>query len=233
MKTVIVFARTPILGQVKTRLAREIGLESALGLYVAMLRDSLAKASLLSRLVAGESVLAHTSMGSIETEGDAFRLLRDEWRGLFWEQPEGDLGVRMHGAIGWALGRGASSVALLGTDAPDFRVDDVAAGFERLERHETDVLLGPARDGGFWTLVCARTLPGKAFELDWERGATLASLRANLQESGVKVSCEMSQGDDVDDLPSLKRLCLRLSEGAPKYLEAPHTALWLQENGWL
>ena len=232
MRTIILFARAPQRGRVKTRLAREIGEDAALGIYVAMLRDSLDKAARLAKIIEGEAIVAYTPHDALEIPaGDGAPSLRELWSGSSWPQPAGDLGARMHGAIEWAFGRGASAVALLGADVPDMSLSTLSANFRILSEEfgRLDVMLEPARDGGFWTLLCSRALPQEAFDVDWNQDATCEPLRANLEALGLRVRVASRLGEDVDDLAALQRLARRLR---PKPPEAPRTFEWLRKNGW-
>lgn len=234
MRTIILFARAPQRGHIKTRLARDIGEQAALGLYVAMLGDSMVKAARVAAMVAGEAVLAFTPRNAMDLEaGDGAPSLRELWRGSSWPQPEGDLGARMHAAIKWGFERGSQAVAVLGSDVPDMDAGNLGIGFGWLRRgwiaQNTDVLLGPSRDGGFWTLMCSRALPRSAFELDWNQDETCAPLQANLERHGLRVKRWLDKADDVDDFEALCRLNARLR----KYpASAPRTSLWMQQNGW-
>ena len=232
MRTIILFARAPQRGRVKTRLARQIGEDAALGIYVAMLRDSLAKSARLAEMIEGEAIVAYTPHDALELPaGDGAPSLRELWSGAVWPQPEGDLGARMYGAIEWAFGRGASAVALLGADVPDMSLSTLSANFSTLsaELERLDAILEPARDGGFWTLMCSRILPPEAFDVDWNQDATCEPLRANLEALGLQVRVASRLGEDVDDLAALQRLARRLRQ-MPQ--AAPRTAHWLRENGW-
>ena len=236
MRTIILFARAPQRGRVKTRLARQIGEAATLGAYVAMLRDGLAKAARLADLVGGEAVLAYTPREAMELAAqDGAPSLRELWSGAAWAQPQGDLGARMHGAIEWGFGRGASAVTLLGADVPEMDLACLRDGFEMLSepplqgQAQAEAVLYPARDGGFWALSCRRRLPLEAFEVDWEQDETCEPLRANLEAFGLRVMRASRVCEDVDDMAALQGLAHRLRE---KPQEAPHMARWLRENGW-
>jgi rSAM/selenodomain-associated transferase 1 len=228
MKMVFVFARAPQLGRVKQRLARGIGAESALSIYVAMLRDSLHNTERVAQATGGRAVLAFTPADALDEDdlGGASGL-REMWSGELWPQPEGDLGARMHGAIAWAFGRGASAVALLGADVPDLCVAEAERAFGLLDSSSVDVVLGPARDGGFWILACRSVLPHESFNLDWEQDETCAPLQKNLEAHGLRVLDDVAVADDVDDVRALQRLAERLRT-QPEL--APHTAQWLREH---
>ena len=129
-RRVAVFTRVPILGDVKTRLAEEIGSESALSCYVQLLRGTLDAVSQWDAEIWYEGVLADRSW----TDGLPVN-----------PQPDGDLGERMFAAFsnGCRL--------LLGCDCPIVNEDYIQHAFEALQLH--DVVLGPVEDGGYFLIA--------------------------------------------------------------------------------
>jgi hypothetical protein len=191
----IVFAKAPRLGAVKSRLARDIGALAALRFHEATLAALLAA-------VAGDRrwrcVLAVTP--------DRFaREARRTWRRLprgvaVVPQGEGDLGLRMRRAID-ALPPGPA--VLVGSDIPELGRREVEAAFASLGRH--DVVFGPALDGGFW-LVGERRLrrvAGLFRCVRWSSPSTLADVLANL---GPGLShALLAPLSDVDDGAAYRR----------------------------
>jgi len=188
---VILFARAPVPGQVKTRLAAGVGSEVAVRLHQAFVRDVVARAS------ARFSVELHLDEPtSAWPEFACPRLL----------QPPGDLGVRMHRALAEALARGFQRVAILGTDAPDLP----EAHIEELFQNETDVRLGPAEDGGFWGISCRRIV-GTMFDgVPWSSTRTLEAAEVACRRGGLSVSLA-SVWADVDEPIDLQRLAASAS----------------------
>jgi rSAM/selenodomain-associated transferase 1 len=143
-----VFARQPMPGQVKTRLAAATSPVWAAAAAEAFLRD------LLKRLTAIDAIhiLAYTPASAAGyfagLAGDRFAL---------WPQGEGDLGRRMQGFVSGQLDAGAERVVLVGADSPTLPVAFIEETFARLD--EADVVLGPATDGGYYLLGCARRVP--------------------------------------------------------------------------
>ena len=144
----VVFAKTPRLGRIKTRLGRDIGAVAAWAFY------RLTLSSVLRRLGADRGGdrrwrcwLAGTPDSDIH--------LRNTWPGGWWRvnQGEGDLGARM-GRLARALPPGP--VVIVGADVPAIRRHHIAAAFKALGRH--DAVFGPAADGGYW-LVGLRRRP--------------------------------------------------------------------------
>ena len=188
---VILFARAPVAGQVKTRLAAGVGAEAAARLYTAFVRDVAARAS--GRF----SVELHLDEPtSAWPEIDCLRRL----------QPAGDLGVRMMQALAEALARGFERVAILGTDAPDLP----EAHIDELLQGESDVRLGPAEDGGFWGICCRRIVDTMFDGVPWSSTRTLEATEAAFRHGGLSVSLA-SVWADVDEPIDLQRLAASAS----------------------
>ena len=171
MKTeAIIFARPPIPGRVKSRLAHSLGPMAAARLYRALLDHALAEA-LAARLP--------LTLALTEPLGDLA-----DWRppeGVNVElQVEGDLGTRMNSAFQRHFDAGAGVVVLIGSDIPGLTGAVLRQAIAALTR--VPVVLGPGADGGYW-LVGQRS-PG--FDLfsgvPWSSSETLAATRARLDQ---------------------------------------------------
>lgn len=211
------FARAPVPGRAKTRLAPALGLDGAAALYAAFLRDALST-------IASRPELTPTLWAASDADVDA---LRDTAPDLALHvQPAGDLGVRMRAALDHGIAqRGAAIV--VGTDVPTLPSRLVRAAVETL-RH-ADVVLGPSADGGYW-LVGARA---RTFALDGVRWSTAHALADTIEcaRSNARSVALVPPWYDVDtpDDLLLLRTHLRLRPHA-----APHTAralgLWPDED---
>src|SRR5260370_25111835 len=103
---IILFAKAPLAGNVKTRLQARLGAEATLALHEAFVLDMLDKLLTLSELA---DIELHT-----DTRTDVWRRAKVTRRG----QVAGDLGLKMLHALSTALGRGREQVCILGSDAP-------------------------------------------------------------------------------------------------------------------
>jgi rSAM/selenodomain-associated transferase 1 len=188
---VILFARAPVAGQVKTRLAAGVGAEAAARLHTAFVRDVAARAS------ARFPVELHLDEPT------------SAWPEIVCPrrlQTPGDLGARMLQALADALARGFERVAILGTDAPDLP----EAHIEELLQEETDVRLGPAQDGGFWGISCKRIVDTMFDGVPWSSMRTLEATEAACRHGGLSVS-HASVWADVDEPIDLQRLATSAS----------------------
>ena len=140
----ILFTRYPESGVTKTRLIPALGPEGAAALQRQMTVHVLAQASALTpmRPVAIE----------VHFEGGTAAQMR-AWLGDHYQyrrQGQGNIGARMHQALAAAFSDGARRAVLIGSDIPDITIDLLAAAFDHL--HSTDVVLGPASDGGYYLI---------------------------------------------------------------------------------
>ena len=169
---VIVFAKAPRLGQVKSRLAAGIGRLEALRFHEATLARTL-------RLVAARP---DWCLWLAVTPDDVARAARRIWRRLpgrvrIVPQGRGDLGVRMARAFD-RLPPGPA--ILIGSDIPGITVAALERAFALLGTH--DVAFGPARDGGYWLVGERRLRPlaGLFEAVRWSSAQALADTLANL-----------------------------------------------------
>jgi hypothetical protein len=186
----VIMAKLPVAGSVKTRLAREIGTVRATWFY------RHAAAAVIARMARSriwETVLAITPDSSVA---------HPTWpRGLTrMGQGRGDLGRRMQRAIRL---QPPGPVVIIGTDVPGIRPSDVAAAFKSLGSH--DAVFGPASDGGYW-LVGLRRRPREIAmfkDVRWSSPHALQDTLRNLRCYRIGFVAEKS---DVDDAADLRRV---------------------------
>ena len=188
----LIFAREPVLGRVKTRLAAGIGAAAALAVY----RELLA---LTAAAVAAAQVPATVWLA--EAAADE-ALPRPEWPGLPWRaQPPADsLGARMAHAFSAAFGTGAGRAVIIGTDCPGLSAALLTRAFEELLTH--DVVLGPADDGGYY-LLGMNKLEVELFQnKSWSTATVLPDTLADAARLGLRVAL-LPTLHDVDSAQDL------------------------------
>lgn len=183
----VVFAREPRIGRVKSRLGRGIGAVRATFWYRRQL------AALLRRLGPPASWHCH-----LYITPDTARFAPHWPRG--WtrrSQGSGDLGQRMRRALATA-GRGP--VVLIGSDIPAVRPALVRAAFRALGRAE--VVVGPASDGGYWLIgVSGRRAPAPFGRVRWSSAHALDDTLAGFAR-GRRVA-RVAMLNDVDEAEDL------------------------------
>ena len=190
-----IFAKTPVAGQVKTRLCPPLQAEEALALYEVMLAETIEQmakvpdADLLLFVAGDEAYFA------------------ERWPQLRrLPQVEGDLGQRMETAITGLLAEGYEAAILVGADSPDLPPEKVEKAFLHLE--QVEVVFFPAEDGGYVLLGESRHNPEIFTDLPWSTEKLADRTRQRLHFHGL-IHRELETWDDVDDVPSVERLLAR------------------------
>jgi rSAM/selenodomain-associated transferase 1 len=135
------FVRFPGRGQVKSRLAKNMGEEAATNLYRCFVEDLLERFS-------KEAYRLRIAFYPAEKEHEMREMLGDEFS--YIPQAGEDLGERMKLSFLRCFSEGARSVVLIGSDIPDLPAQIVDEAFLALDRNEA--VIGPAVDGGYYLL---------------------------------------------------------------------------------
>jgi rSAM/selenodomain-associated transferase 1 len=202
---IIIMAKAPRPGQVKTRLSPYILPEEAAALAACFAQDTVKAA----RKLADEVVIAFAPRDGQEELEVMLGV------GLHWTAQRGaDLGERMQNACEDAAALGFGPLLLLGTDSPTFPPCAVRRAFELLE--EFDVVFGPAEDGGYWCVGLRQPLPGLFEGITWSTSTVFAQTLTRAQELDLS-SMIVDTWYDVDTPADLAYLCSdpSLAERAP------------------
>ncbi len=101
------------------------------------------------------------------------------------QQPEGDIGARMHAASAWQANQpGSLPLLILGTDCPALTAADLQAAAQRL-RSGTPAVLQPAQDGGYVLMGLRAPEPGVFAGVHWSTDQVMAQTRTRLQALGL------------------------------------------------
>jgi hypothetical protein len=141
MALLIIFAKEPRPGQVKTRLCPPLSEEIAARLYKKFLEDILEE---MARLPGLSLALAYTP----DTALDFFQALSPAGVSL-WPQAGADLGARLVNAFDRGFAAGFGTVLVRNSDSPDLPGEMVLAAAQALESQKADLVLGPNPDGGY------------------------------------------------------------------------------------
>jgi uncharacterized protein len=201
---ICIFAKPPVAGEVKTRLAAVLGVEAAARLARAFLEDTIESVQALSW---AQAALASTAA----IEADVPVLL----------QGEGDLGVRIERVLTAALKRAPVAMAI-GADTPALPSRLLESARAALQ--DADVAIGPADDGGFYLLALRHCPEGLLRDLPWSSVDTLHATLKRFRALGVRTRL-LEPWFDVDHTEDLERLRALVEQGV---LNAPRTALVLR-----
>ena len=191
-----IFVKAPRLGQVKTRLAADIGHVHARRVY----RSMTAKIIREMRSRKWTSVLYGTDGGAPWRQHDPQQTPHCHFGGLWprdmaWQtQCSGGLSERTA-----LLFQHKRPVIAIGSDTPTMRRQDIADGFAALKTH--DAVLGPASDGGFWLIGLKIAARADLFdEVRWSHPETMTDMFDSLN---CKTAL-LRTLTDVDDLAAYK-----------------------------
>ncbi len=188
--SVLVVAKAPEAGRVKTRLGAEIGMERAADVAAAALLDTLAAAT-----AAVGARHCHVSLDGELDRAVRGPELREALAGWSVHPQRGDgFGARLADAHG----RIAGPVVQVGMDTPHLTADLLLAAAAGLDEH--DAVLGPAEDGGWWVLALRDPAHAAALrDVPMSTPTTGADTRAALVGAGLDVGTT-STLRDVDEL---------------------------------
>jgi len=170
---VILFARDPVLGQVKTRLNSFLDKETILRLYVCFLEDSLAKI---------QDVGNSDCFVAISPEGSSkfFNQKKSSDITFFFQQGN-DLGEKMRQAFIDRFRQGYKRALIIGSDSPSLPVSYI----RRALNSEKDLVLGPSIDGGYY-LVAMKGKVSEVFEgVCWGGDKVLDETLQRIKDVGV------------------------------------------------
>lgn len=184
---ILVFARAPEPGQVKTRLIPAVGADGAAALHRRLVEQQ------LERLCV-EAVATVELWTTPDADHPFFAQLTRRWPIERHPQQGEDLGARMQHAAEQALTR-ANAVILIGTDCPALDADYIRTASTGLRT--ADAVLGPALDGGYVLLGLRRTDPLLFTDIPWGTGRVAALTRQRLTRLGWRLA-ELPALADID-----------------------------------
>lgn len=217
-RAVIIMAKVPRAGNVKTRLQPFLSAEQCVSLSEAFLEDAINKAKRISEKL----IIAFSpadERGYFDKFGDENLILI--------EQKGADLGEKMFKAFQFALSQSLDSAVMIGTDSPTFPVDYIEQAFEFLEL-ETDAVLGKTSDGGFY-LIGLRKLNKKIFEnVAWSSNKAFEQTYRNIMNLNFHLR-EVPSWFDVDEKDDLLKLKEQFTFSQNAVRRAPKTFETLNE----
>ena len=196
---IVMFVKSPTAGEVKTRLAAEIGEGATVGLYKCFVEDLI---STVGTLDVGLRLCFHPP------EAKSLFL---QWLGeqhSYIAQTGDDLGERLKNAFVDAFEQGYSKVVAIGSDSPDLPASFLREAFEGLDSH--DAVVGPSSDGGYYLIGFSADsfAPGAFDGIAWSTAAVCSQTQMRLNSRGLGVHL-LPQWHDVDTRSDLDGLIAR------------------------
>jgi len=214
----VVFAKQPAPGRVKTRLCPPFTPAQAADLYACMLDDVLASTLRASAALGLDAVLALAPPEAAAAFPAPAGVRCEPQRGA-------DLGARMEHAFARELAAGRGPVLLRGSDSPTLRLATLAAAREALER--SDLVLCPDRDGGYNLVGLRRPAPG-LFAHPMSTASVLADTLARAAAAGLEPAL-LPAGFDIDTAADLRLLAEARQRGDAG--DCPRTLAFLDRHG--
>ncbi|AYV57126.1 TIGR04282 family arsenosugar biosynthesis glycosyltransferase [Leptospira kmetyi] len=188
-EALILFLRNPVAGQVKTRLAQILGNEAALAVYEQLVELTQKQVNVLDLPI-------RLYFDSIP------EFVSNKWGNKFSAhlQTGQDLGSRMANAFLETFETGAEKTVIIGSDCPDLETKHIREAFSALD--QSDVVLGPAVDGGYYLLGTKSHSPELFEGIPWSTdrvfGITLEKLQ--LSRKNVWILPKLNDVDEASDL---------------------------------
>lgn len=195
----VVVAKTPVPGEVKTRLLTKLTPAQATELYSCFIRDRIRE---ISRLKGIDLAIAYTP----EASEDYFARFLSNGFELFPQQGR-NLGERLHNIFVQKLSQGYRSVCIIDSDTPDLPRSLVAMAFLWLTSESTDAVFGPCEDGGYY-LVGLREAQSALFtDIPWSTADVLPLSLQKAEAIGLRTRLlpPWNDLDTVDDLLAFYR----------------------------
>jgi len=195
-RALIIFAKQPATGRVKTRLTPPLSPGEAAELYRCMLCDTLAKVRRLPGIV--PVIFYQDDPGA----GEYFQSLAPEMEAL--PQRGSDLGERMQLAFAEMFGRGHAEVAIIGSDSPDLPGEFIVRSFRLLADGGKDLVVGPTEDNGYYLLAMRRVWRELFHAMPWSTAEVLPLTLARADSAGISTGL-LPVWYDIDAAADLRR----------------------------
>ena len=191
-----IFAKAPVPGRVKTRLAADIGAEEAADWYARAIRVVFQRSAKAWR---GAERVLFFDPPDAEAVFAAMPCVPQQRVA----QVPGDLGARMCAAFDYCFERGADRPVLIGSDAPTLPMERVGKAWQALAAN--DLVLGPATDGGYYLIGLRRRCPELFADVAWSTDTVLDTTQARAARSGLTTHL-LDVWSDVDTGADLEAL---------------------------
>jgi rSAM/selenodomain-associated transferase 1 len=187
----MVFTKNPELGNCKTRLASTIGNEAALKVYEQLLDYTVAFSSKAN----AEKYVYYSK--NIQNN--------DRWDESIFEkktQAEGNLGVKMATAFKENFDQGFEKIIIIGSDCAEIDESDIKNAFQALD--ESEVVIGPAIDGGYYLLGMRTFIPSLFQDKSWSTPDLINETISTLKKQQISFSL-LKEKSDIDYEEDLER----------------------------
>jgi len=195
----LVFAKTPEAGKVKTRLISDIGITAATSLYKELLTRTLntsANSIFLEKQLWLSGKKGHSFFDNFN-KINVFKVM---------QQSGTNLGEKMFNAFNHALTEYAYAV-LIGCDCPALTISDLKTTTTMLEA-DKDIVLGPAKDGGYYLIALKKNYIDLFSDIEWGTDTVFSNTLSKAKELNLNIGL-LTKRNDIDrvtDIPVFEEI---------------------------
>lgn len=203
----IVLAKLPEPGEVKTRLAKDLGVKKAAELYSLIARD------IISRVSASERYTTALFYDPPDKKNEIISWLEDiaTIESCNYFKQEGNiLGERISSAFEIVFSSGAERAVIIGTDCMEVSAEMIEETFNALKEYDT--VIGPAEDGGYYLLGLNRFLPDLFLDIEWSTEHVFQQTLTRVKDGGLTLKL-LKTLTDIDNLEDLNRMPNKFNHG--------------------
>jgi len=193
-KLLVIVAKQPVSGRVKTRLFPKLSPEVAADLYRCFLQDRIKEVSSLNGV---DRAIAYTPEAAKET----FASLAMDGFELFAQRGK-HLGERLSNIFLEKLSQGYEAVSIVDSDSPDLPKSLINESFELLLTGQADIVLGPCYDGGYYLVGMRKPHPELFRNIPWSTENVLSVTLEKARKMGLNVRL-LSIWNDLDTFEDL------------------------------
>ncbi|MEJ2727472.1 MAG: TIGR04282 family arsenosugar biosynthesis glycosyltransferase [Deltaproteobacteria bacterium] len=190
----VVVAKAPVAGKVKTRLIPQFTPEEAVELYRCFLQD---RTRTISSLKGIDRAIAFTPADA----RDMFIPFGLNGIGLFSQKGK-DLGERLNNIFVEKLAGGYDAVSIIDSDTPDLPQSTIRKSFKRLLSDQAEVVFGPCYDGGYYLVGMCKPHPELFDDIPWSTGTVLSKTLEKAKRLHVKTGL-LPRWNDLDTYEDL------------------------------
>jgi rSAM/selenodomain-associated transferase 1 len=206
----VIFAKAPIPGEVKTRLCPPLTPDEAATLHGSFVLDMLERTKLA---VAKLQLPFHRYLACAPSSELVFFKIMEERQGVrLLDQVGENLGQRMHRTFADLFAKGYTHVIIVGTDVPTLPLSVYQEAFTMLGR--SDVVLGPALDGGYYLIGLKQPAEQLFTGVPWSTDQVLTVTQQQAKALGLSVELTTAwrDVDTIEDLQALITECRKDSK---------------------
>ena len=193
-KLLVIVAKQPVPGRVKTRLFPKLSPEAAADLYRCFLQDRIQEVISFNGV---DRAIAYTPEDAKET----FASLTSDGFELFAQQGK-HLGERLNNIFMEKLSQGYEVVSIVDSDSPDLPKTLINESFELLLSRQADIVLGPCYDGGYYLVGMRKPHPELFRNIPWSTENVLSVTLERARRMGLNVKL-LSIWNDLDTFEDL------------------------------